>query len=146
MVVDKTDKFKPRPARTTGPAVPSAAPPPPPPPPPLWFGLVVGGFIGALGTTSLAVGMYWMGVLDVNVDALWPTEEPVAEVTETPEPLADLDGSATAVSVIVNTPTTGPTETETPMPTQDWAATATDACGAFMDEFPGTPCPSPVSP
>lgn len=36
-----------------------------------------------------------------------------------------------------------PPPTATPTPTPDIAATATAACEAFLDDFPGTPCPSP---
>lgn len=141
----KTDKFRSRrPAGKSGSMPP--APAPPAGPPPLWFGLAAGGFIGVLISTSAAVGMYWLGALEVNLDALRPSAEPTSEATEVQEPVLEATGTSTAFSVIVSTPTPEPTETETPQPTPDWAATATDACGAFMDEFPGTPCPSPFAP
>ncbi|MBN1266774.1 MAG: hypothetical protein JXA25_14855 [Anaerolineales bacterium] len=139
-MVDKTDKFKPRVQKrlvTSSPA---------PSPPPLWFGLVVGGFIGVILTTSLAVGLYWMGFLEVNVVALLPTVDPLVSETVTPEAAAAGTATVTPFSVILTTEATEEPETATPSPTMNFNATATAACGVFMDEFPGTPCPSPIAP
>jgi hypothetical protein len=139
-MVDKTGKYKKRSVKKPEKSSPA------PSPPPLWFGLVVGGFVGVILTTGLAVGLYWMGFLEVNVVALLPGEEPM--MSETPDPDAvEATATDTAFSVIITSEATEEpteeTETATPSPTMNWDATATAACGVFMDEFPGTPCPSP---
>jgi hypothetical protein len=43
----------------------------------------------------------------------------------------------------VITATIAPTSTPTDTPTPDLLATATAACEAFSEQFPGTPCPPP---
>jgi len=105
--------------------------------------LLGGFFIGVSFMGSIGAGLAIMGIIEFN----FPQIETIATEfpTVTPSDLVEndiVDVLSEPLTVILpSTETQTPTETATATSTPDFAATATSACGDFLEQFPGTPCP-----
>lgn len=96
--------------------------------------MVFGFLIGIVFTVFVGTVLWSFGYLTLG-EVRCPSEKSICP------PTAALAPPCPTCEVLVITVTPSRTPTETTTPTPDIPATATAACEAFADQFPGTPCP-----
>lgn len=95
-------------------------------------------FMGAIVAVSAIMGAIEFNFLHIDTVATGiATVTPSAPIENEMDTV--LSEPLTVILPVTATPT--PTETATATITPDFAATATSACGDFLEQFPGTPCP-----
>ncbi len=94
--------------------------------------LVIGVLIGLVLSFLVAYGLLAFGYLSIG-QPVCPRAEGICPPTLQVAPPVCPTCEVIFVTV--------PPSTETPSPTPDIGATATAACAAFRQQFPGTPCP-----
>ena len=104
--------------------------------------LIIGILMGVVITLAVGYGLYVFGYFDLTWEPGPEATEVVASPTRTmTPPVCPTCPPATPESKLLIV-----TATPEPTVTPDAGATATAACADFISQFPGTPCPSPVSP
>ena len=101
----------------------------------LYAALGIGIVIGISLSGLILFGLFSFGALPIIEQQYLPAPTcPPAEFILPVCPTQPPIGGAGATPV-------PPTDTVTPSPTLDLAATATAGCATFQGQFPGTPCP-----
>jgi hypothetical protein len=92
--------------------------------------LLIGVLMGMVIMGLLGYGLYFFGYINVPGEGVSST----VHVTEVKIPVcATSEAISTEPNILILTPTLEPTS--------DFGPTATAACGSFLEQFPGTPCP-----
>lgn len=93
--------------------------------------LLIGILMGMVIVGTLWYGLYFFGYISILGEEL-PSS---VQITEVKVPVCPTCGpTPTERNILVVTPTL--------TPTSSFGATATAACGSFLERFPGTPCPT----
>ena len=82
-------------------------------------------------------GLYFFGYITILDEGLQSTVH-ITEVKIPICPTCEPEPMSKEPEVTIVTPTLSPTP--------DYGATATEACGSFNEQFPGTPCPTLSNP
>ena len=104
--------------------------------------LVIGILMGIVLTMAVGYGLYIFEYFDL----IWEPGPEGFDVEASPTFVVSPPVCPTCPPATPETKLLIVTATPEPTATPDAGATATAACGDFLSQFPGTPCPSPVGP